>query len=459
MTATLPAGERWPDHQDLRSWLRLLAERGELGTVRRPVAERFEAAGFLSRLDGHKAVLFKEVEGKPFELVGNTVLNRTHVALALGCRADETVDAFGRAAASPRACARVEPDAAPVLAERLAGDDVLSQIPIPIHHERDGGRYLSSGVLVARDPSSGRQNLSINRLQVSGPDTLRMLVLPGRLRAILADAEAAGEDLQVVICLGVDPTFTLASQVRAGRHVDDLEVCSALRATPLPVTRAPSLDLDIPAEAELVIETRVRSGVREMEGPFGEFPRTYSPPAPGPVLDVVGVWHRPDAIVQTILSAGREHFLVGGIPRETDLLTKVRGACPNTERVRMTEGGSCRMHAVVALRDPKPGDAMNAVLAALGSNPVLKLVTVVDADVDIFADEEVEWAVATRVQADRDVTIISGGAGSSLDPSARGGTTARMGIDATRPPDEGDYERMRVPGAETLDLERDVEPA
>ncbi|MEA2229887.1 MAG: 2,5-furandicarboxylate decarboxylase 1, partial [Solirubrobacteraceae bacterium] len=181
--------------------------------------------------------------------------------------------------------------------------------------------------------------------------------------------------------------------------------------------------------------------------------RTYGPPAPAPVLDVLAVWHRDRPIFQTILSAGREHLLVGAIPREADLLRRLREVHAGVRSVRFTEGGTCRFHAVLAVAGAQPGHATNLMLAALASNPVLKHVVVVDDDVDPFDDEQVEWAIATRVQADRDVLVIPRAGGSTLDPSARGGVSAKLGFDATVPPGgEEAYARMRVPGIEALDL-------
>ncbi len=450
--------ERWPEIQDLRSWLGLLADQGELGVVRREVDPEYELAGFLSRLDGERAVLFERVAGSSFRAVGNTFLGRRHIATALGCGVSQTAEAFDMAVREPRPCSPVEASAAHVLANRLQGEDLLGALPIPVHHGLDGGRYLSAGVVVARDPRSGATNLSINRLQVSGPREFRALILPGRLRAILTEAERAETPLDVAILLGVDPLVTLASQVRPMLEVDELELCSALRGSPLEVTRTPSVDLIVPARTEIVIEARIRPGERQMEGPFGEFPRTYGPPAPAPVLDVLAVWHRDDAIFQTILSAGREHLIVGGIPREADLLRRLKEIDSSVQRVRMTEGGSCRFHAVFSIHEPGPGHVTNALLAAFATNPVLKHVVAVDTDVDVFSDEQVEWAIATRVQADRDVLIVPGAGGSSLDPSAHGGMTAKMGIDATAPADARDrHARMQVPGAAELDIAAAVE--
>jgi 2,5-furandicarboxylate decarboxylase 1 len=285
-------------------------------------------------------------------------------------------------------------------------------------------------------------------------------VLPGRLRRILADREEAGEPLDLAIHVGVDPTVTLASQARPGRETDDLEIASAMRAEPLRVATAPATGLPVVADAELVIEARIQPGRRELEGPFGEFPHTYSPAAPGPVLDVLAIHHRPEPIFQTILSGGREHLLIGGIPRESDLLFALREMHDGVRAVRMTDGGSLRFHAVVAIDDPSE-DTVRAVLrAAFDSNPVIKHAVAVNADVDVFDPVRLEWALATRVQGARDLIVLDDERGSPLDPSSADGRTAKVGVDATVPAERlEEHGWMRVPGAERLDLDAILAPA
>jgi 2,5-furandicarboxylate decarboxylase 1 len=447
----------WPERADLRGWLERLRSQGRLVRARREVDPRFELAGVLSRLDGERAVLFDNVRGTDMRVVGNTVLDRADLAAVLGCKPNATAEAYRRAVTGPRACEEIDPSSAPVL-ERTLGD--LEALPAPVHHEHDAGRYLSAGVVVARDASSGRVNLSINRLQVTGPRELRALVLPGRLRQILEDAERAGEPLRVAILLGVDPTVTLASQARPGRDVDDLEICSAMRAEPLPVTTAPETGLPIVAGAELVVEASLQPGRRAEEGPFGEFPHTYTPAAPGPVLDVLAIHHRADPILQTILSGGREHLLVGGIPRESDLLHAMREVSEKVRAVRMTDGGSLRFHAVIAIDDPSPAEARSVLEAAFESNAVIKHAVAVNADVDVFDAVQIEWALATRVQGAHDLIVLEDRRGSPLDPSSDDGRTTKVGVDATVPAERMDEHRwMRVPGADGLDLETLVEPA
>jgi len=453
------AGGTWPQSPDLRGWLTLLEQRGELRRVTLEIDPDQQVASVLEHADGRYAVEFENVRGAAFPLVGNTIPARHHFSLALGCPEAEIVDRLTDAVARPQPYALVDAANAPVLARRHAGDDLLGDLPIPVQHELDAGRYLTSALVVVRDPRSGKANLSINRLQATGPREVRALMLPGRLRAIFAEHEKRGEDLPVALCVGVDPLLTLASQSPASAELDDLEVASALHPRPLEVVSVGGVAVPVPARAEMMLTGKFRAGIRAPEGPFGEYPLTYGPSGPAPVLELSERWSRPDPVLQTILSGGREHFWLGGLPREGRLLRALRAAGVDVAAVRLTEGGSCRMHAVIAVRSPNPGTARHAAMVAFTSVVTVKLAVIVDDDVDVFDDEQIEWAVATRMQADRDLFVVPRTVGSSLDPSSEQGTSAKLGIDATVPPGERDrFARIRsqpaAPDAYLTELER-----
>jgi 2,5-furandicarboxylate decarboxylase 1 len=437
-----PEAAPWRQEYSLRSWLRLLSERGELGRLTEKVDPSGDVAAVLEACDGRRSVRFDAVTGADYPLVGNTVHGRNHLALAMGCGVDELAARYAAAVAAP-----VEPvqvARAPVLAARLDGR-MLDGLPLTVQHAQDAGRYLTSALVAVTDPRSGATNLSINRMAAAGSDRLKVLILPGRLARILTEAEGRGWDLELAVLIGVDPTLLLASQAPARADLDDLGVAGALRGAAVPVATAPGTRVRVPAEAEFCLTGRIRAGHRETEGPFGEFPGTYGPAAPAPVIELEAGWHRGGPVCQTILSGGREHLLVGGLPREARMLAALRSAGFDLAAVRLPESGSCRLHAVVALRNPAPGAAVNAMFAAFAANPIVKHVLVVDDDVDIFAEETLGWVLATRVQADKDVHIVSGARGSSLDPSAEDARTAKMGIDATVSPAKREHHaRMRV---------------
>jgi 2,5-furandicarboxylate decarboxylase 1 len=424
--------QSWPDQPDLRGWLRLLGSQGDLRRLAGPVSGDQEVAAVLNSCDGTAAVLFDDVEGAAFPLVGNTTARRRHFALALGCPEADVVRRLGEAMAAPAPLVEVPREDAPVAAVDEDLPDLLSDLPLPVQHEHDGGRYITSALVCVLDPRTGLTNLSINRLQVAGPRELRALLLPGRLRQIFDRHEAQGEDLPVALVIGVDPILTLASQSPADADSDDLGIASALHPRRLEVVRLPGHPTPVPARAELVLLGRLRAGRRAEEGPFGEYPRTYGPGGPAPVLELTRRFRREKPIVQTILSGGREHFWVGGLPREARLMSALTRAGANAAAVRLTEAGSCRMHAVVSLRNAQPGAAFTAAMAVFAALAPLKQVVVVDDDVDVFDDEQVGWALATRFQADTDLMVVPRARGGGLDPSAGpGGVTAKLAMDAT----------------------------
>jgi 2,5-furandicarboxylate decarboxylase 1 len=424
--------DSWPDQPDLRGWLGLLGARGDLRRLAAPVSGDQEVAAVLTSCDGTAAVLFDDVEGAAFPLIGNTTARRRHFALALGCAEEDVVRRLGEAMAAPAPLVEVPLEDAPVAAVDEDLPDLLSDLPLPIQHEHDGGRYVTSALLCVLDPRTGLTNLSINRLQVAGPRELRALLLPGRLRQIFDRHEAQGEDLPVALVIGVDPILTLASQSPADADSDDLGIASALHPRPLEVVRLPGHPTPVPARAEMVLLGRFRAGRRAEEGPFGEYPRTYGPGGPAPVLELTRRFRREQPILQTILSGGREHFWVGGLPREARLMSALTRAGVNAAAVRLTEAGSCRMHAVVSLRNAQPGVAFTAAMAVFAALAPLKQVVVVDDDVDVFDDEQVGWALATRFQADTDLMVVPRARGGGLDPSAGpGGVTAKLAMDAT----------------------------
>ncbi len=218
-------------------------------------------------------------------------------------------------------------------------------------------------------------------------------------------------------------------------------------------------ELRVPAEAEIVIEGRLLPLVREMEGPFGEFPQYYGEPAKRHVIEITALTHRKDAIFHTIVGGGLEHLLLGGIPREATLLAHLQRSFPNVRDVHLARGGVCRYHLYVQAAKRQEGEAKNIIMGAFAGHYDIKQVIVVDEDVDIHNPVEVEWAVATRFQADKDLLVVTNSQGSKLDPSTRDGVGAKMGLDATKPLDakEMKFKRIRVPGEEDVDPDKVVD--
>jgi 2,5-furandicarboxylate decarboxylase 1 len=333
--------------------------------------------------------------------------------------------------------------------------DLMRLLPLPTHNEHDSGPYVTAGLMITRNPRTGKQNVSIHRCQLSGRNRLGVLLLPRHAHMFFEMAEQGGRPLEAAVVVGIDPLTLLASQAIAPIDMDELEIAGALHGRPLTVAKCLTSDLRVPANAEIVIEGRFLPGVREAEGPFGEFPQYYAERAERHVMEIDAVSHRNGAIFHTIVGGGLEHLLLGAIPREATLLAHLQRSFPNVRDVHLAKGGVCRYHLRVQIKKRQEGEAKNVILGAFGGHYDVKQVIVVDEDVDIHNSDEVEWAVATRFQADRDLVVVPESQGSKLDPSTRDGVGAKMGLDATKPlaVHAMKFKRIRVPGEENVDLE------
>ena len=442
----------------LRDWLDHLAARDRLAIIRPGVALRHELAAISKRFDGTKATLFPRPDGHAIPVVSGILADRSWMAEAMGVPGGALLDRFRHASKNPVPWREVSEAPAQEVVHRTV--DLARLLPLPTHNELDSGPYITAGLVITRNPRTGVQNVSINRCQLNGPDKLVILILPRHTHLFYQRAEEAGEPLEVAIVIGADPLTLLASQAIVPVDHDELEIAGALHGRPLDVVRCVTKELRVPAHAEIVIEGRMLPAVREPEGPFGEFPQYYGERADRHVIQVDAVTHRRDAIFHTIVGGAMEHLLLGGIPREATLLDHLQRSFPGVRDVHLARGGVCRYHLYVKLSQRQVGEARNVILGALAGHYDVKHVIVVDEDVDIHDPNDVEWAVATRCQADRDLVIVPRTQASKLDPSTDKGVGAKMGIDATIPlgSDPFTFTRIRVPGEEAVDPARVVDP-
>jgi 2,5-furandicarboxylate decarboxylase 1 len=437
----------------LRDWLDHLAARGRLAVLKPNIGLKFELAAYAKRLDGQRATMFPKPGGHAIPVVSGLVSDRGWMAEAMGVEPAEMLARFQDAASHPTPWQEVKSAQAQEVVHR-APLDLAKLLPLPTHNEHDGGPYIAAGIMIVRNPKTGKQNVSIHRCQLTWPNRLGVLVLPRHTFAFHRMAEEAGQPLDAAIVIGVDPLTLLASQAIVPIDHDELEIAGALQGRPLPVVKCLTSDIRVPAEAEIVIEGRFLPGVREPEGPFGEFPQTYGTRSNREVMEVVAVTHRRDAIFHTMVGGGLEHLLLGAIPKEATLLIHLRRNFTNVLDVHLSPGGTMRFHLFVKIKKNQEEQGKNVILGAFAGSFDLKHVIVVDEDVDIHNPTEVEWAVATRFQADRDLVIVPESQGSKLDPSNRDGVGAKMGLDATKPlaASEMTFKRIRVPGEEAIDV-------
>lgn len=394
--------------------------------------------GFLLEKQG-ESVLFENLEGG--KALGNRFSTREKMAAAMGIPADGIVGHILDAVSHPLACTEVsDPEFRQVSVELD-----LTKLPIPKYFPEDGGRYVTSGVIVTE--YEGIKNVSFHRMMIMGPDKIAVRLVPRHLFTIHRKAKEKGEELSVSICIGAQAEVLLAAATSMDFGADELEVASAMHmaghGTPLRVGRCDN-GLLVPADTDYVLEGRITLE-ETTEGPFVDITGTYDFTRQQPVIAIDRIWSCKDPIMHLLLPGGWEHYLLMGLPREPMILRAVRQAVPGVRNVRLTEGGCCWLNGVVSIKKNKEGDGVNAGMAALSGHTSMKQVIVVDEDVNIFDDREVEWAVATRMQADRIVTI-PGAAGSSLDPSSYGKTTWKVIYDATVPldADRSLYQKARL---------------
>jgi UbiD family decarboxylase len=319
----------------------------------------------------------------------------------------------------------------------LTGADVdLTRLPIIRHFSEDAGPYITNAIVVARDPETGVRNASFHRMQLRSPTRLGTSLHSRRhLWDYQRRAEERGLPLPVAVVIGAHPLFHFGAGLWKGPiDVDEYEVAGGFFGEPLEIVPGVTVPVEAPAHAEIVLEGHILPGVREPEGPFAEFTGYASERSTRHVLEVSAILHRRDALYQDIAAGiAAEHTTLLAVPQEARLLKVLRAQSPGVKAVAYPQSGTCRLHCYIALRVTAEGQAKNVALAALGEDSALKLVVVVDDDVDVAHEQEVLWAVATRMQADRNLVVIPNAMGAILDPSSRDGATAKVVIDATRP--------------------------
>ncbi len=438
----------------LRNWIDHLHRTDRLVTAPASLDLKYEVAAVAKRLDQRKAVICPSPSGHAIPVMAGALSSREWIAEALGVTDGELLGRFLDIVKNPLPTTEIKESPAYEVTHSRGSIDLLKQLPIPTHNEHDSGPYLSAGVLIMRNPVTGKQNVSINRCQVSGKDKFGVLIETRDTRHFYADAEKSNQPLEVALVIGADPYVMLASQITGLHGQDELEFAGAMGGAPLSVVKCKTNNVRVPANAEIVIEGRIPPKIREGEGPFGEFPQLYGPRGDRQVIEVDLVAHRKNPIFYTIVSGCREHLLLGSLPREAVVLSRMRSVFPNVRNVHLSMGGVGRFHLYIQIQKRMEGESKNILLSGLSQHFDFKLATVVDEDIDIFDPLDIEWAMATRFQADQDLLIVSGSQCSKLDPAAENGFGAKLGIDATKPvgADEMRFKRIRVPGEEKVDL-------
>ncbi len=422
-----------------RAALDRMAERGRLLAYTAPIASKLAVAGVLKQRDRGPALLFTRVDDYDIPVVGNLLCCQANSEAAFGLDVAGIRTAIERGFSSPLP---------PTVVERAAAQqhvhvdaiDLQRLLPVLFHTAEDAGRFITAGVVIVRDPETGIYNASYHRLQLIAPNRTAIKLDYGRhLRLAFERAKRMGVALPIVVCIGADLALqytaaTMGSQMP--EHADELAAAGGFCGRPLAVAKAVTQDLLVPADTEIVLEGRILPDETITEGPFGEFVGYLSPAGEAPIFEVTAVTHRDRPLYQVINGYSLETTMLRKYVLETSLLKVLRAAVPIVVDAEMTDGGLHRFHAVLQVKKSTPqheGLQRNAILAAFGALKDLDLVIAVDDDIDIRDARDVEYALATRMEASRDLFIIPDARGHEYVRVGRDGIRAKVGIDATVP--------------------------
>jgi 2,5-furandicarboxylate decarboxylase 1 len=443
---------------NLRSFIQVLEEAGQLVTVTKAVDQVHElaevAATIVRRGDG--AVLFENVIGSDWPIFAGGVANQKRAALALGCTEAEITDVMGRVLEPVNGIPPVRVERAGWQANVRTGDEVdLTTMPLPTHSRGDGGAFITGGVIISQDPVSGRGNLSYNRMLRQGPRQFGFNVNEWRhVRQFMDSRDDPGAPFPIAIAIGLDPAIMIAAGVKTDE--DELNIAGAIRNQGVPVCRGVSVEVDIPAEAEIVIEGYVQPREKKGEGPLAEFHGYHGEVWESPTVQVSAVCWRDRPIFQTIIPGWYEHVYIGNVlPREPLLRRFVRHLNPTAVvHIPPYANGFC---AIVQIKRDNPGQPKNLAMAAMTAHINIKKVIVVDQDINIYDPAEVLWALTNRVDWSRDTFTVPASQGHEMDPTAdQRGVHAKIGIDATYKRERREYgERVSYP---PVDLSQYVQP-
>jgi 2,5-furandicarboxylate decarboxylase 1 len=441
------------DNQSLRGFLDTTAKAfpEEIIRITEPVGRELEMTSVifeLDRLGKSPIVIFENVQGGKMPVVTNVAANRKLLAHCLKSDPKDLPTTFRERCQNYIPCELVSKGAWDDVV--LEGDQVdLTQLPIPYQFTVDAAPYITAGQVTARDPETGVDTTGFHRLMLKGKNRLGVsLHSRRRMYEFHRRAEARGQSLPAAIVIGTHPLHYMGSMAYAyPQHVRKYEIIGGLFGEPYRLARCGVADLEIPAGAEIVIEGEILAGEREPEGPFGEFTGYASYRSTQNVFVVHRIRMRRDALFHSVVSGmSRDHILISCITREGEILNALRRNLPNVRAVHVPHKTCGAFLAIVSMKKIAEGEPKMAMLTALGTELYTKHVIVVDEDVDIFDMDDVMWAVATRMRAEKDIFTVPGVKSAIIDPTSdpKTFTVTKMGIDATAPLDEGFAERLTI---------------
>lgn len=439
----------------LRYTLNKLEKLNYTKVCNKEVNPKFELGAVLKYFDNEVPIIFNKVAGYDIPVVGGLYGNRNIFYDLMDTDKENRILKMVNAIANPKEVRRL--NSGPIKENVITRNiDILKLLPTPTSHEKDSSSFITAGMLIVKDPESKDTLMAVRRFQVNSKTNISTLISGAspHLREIIRKSDEKNKPIECAVVLGYDAEYLIASQISSSKYgLDKHKVYSALKGEPLQVVKCHSVDIEVPANAEIVLEGEIVPNKKVMEGPFGELMGYYGEVAPNPVMEIKTIMHRNNPIFQHAFPCREEH-LSNGLIREAEIYSSLCNIVDVVD-VNITVGGGCRLHGIISINKKNEGDGKSAILSALGSSKDLKHVVIVDSDVDIYSYKDIEFALASRVQVSEDVVIIKNALGSALEAShVHKGTSDKMGIDATKPLNEKSFNRAIILGYEHIDINK-----
>jgi len=433
-------------------FIKELEKNDQLIRITKAVDPKFEIAGIVSKLDKGKAVVFESVKESKIKVAANVLGTRYRIALSLNSKNENLIQERINEAIRNKSEIRNLTDS------KIWGkiSKNLFDLPIVTHFEKDSGAFITSSLVIAKNKETGTQNLSTHRLLRLDKKRMAIRMVEGRhLHKCFTSAKDHNEDLPVSIIIGTHPAVSVAAAYQAPYGENELNIANSLMRNKLSLTKSPGTGLYVPTNSEILLEGRILAD-ETAEEQMVEMLRTYDIKRKQPVFELDKIYLTSDPIYHDILPGYGEHRLLMGLPIESKLFHSVKDVVAGTKKVHLTDGGSNWLVVAIQIRKILEGEPKNAIIAAFAGHPSLKIAIVVDEDIDPTNPTEVEYAISTRCQADKDLITIPNSKGSSLDPSSDQNNllTTKMGIDATATllKSKDRFEIAKIPRVEKIRL-------
>lgn len=429
---------------DLRDFIGYLEEEGELIRVKERLSACHEIPAAMKFIDQKwgSAAFFEEIQGYDIPVIGNLLGNRKRLEMALSAENDLTNHYLNR---TNHPMKPVVLDNGPVK-EVILGEsfDILKSMPVLTHHEKDAGPYLTAAVTMAKDPDTRVRGMGIHRIQIKGPNRVGILLASPPLSHFFKRFEERGKPMEVAIAIGMDPITFFSSVIWAPKGVDKFDLAGGLKGEAIELVKCESVDLEVPARADFVLEGRILPHKREKEGPFGESTGVYLT-YENPIAEIDIITHRKNPIYHALMPFTGEESVLMGVSWEAENLRAIQRKFPQVVKAHISPLDFGKI--IVQIDKKSDEDPKQVIDYVLELNPQNKSAVIIDTDVDIYNPKEVAWALSNRFQPDRDVIIRRDLPGSVIDPSANERHyTSKIGFDATRPLGKKEkFEKVRIP--------------